>query len=98
MEQIKIDSMVLRESLGSFLDLKESIPPFPHTNEKKSFNGTIDICESRYDKVRHELLTNAKETQRWIREEFMTNPNVGVSNRDKFFESLDTWSIDPCTT
>jgi len=97
MEQIRDDSVILRETLRTFLNLKEPVPPFSHTNEKKTFNGTIDICDSKYDNVRRELVANGKETQRWIREEFMKNPHVVVANEDHFYELLEQWSIDPCT-
>lgn len=99
MEQIRDedDSAILRESLRSFLDLKQPIPPFLHTNRLQIFNGTIDICDRKYDDVRLELIMNGIETQRWIHEEFMTNPNVVLADEDKFYKLMQNWSIDPCT-
>lgn len=99
MEQIRDDhdSGLLLETLQAFLGLKEPVPPFLHTNERRPFDGMIDICESKYDAVRQELIVNGNETQRWIREEFMKNPRVVVANEENFYKILETWSIDPCT-
>lgn len=99
MEQIRDDhdSGLLRETIKSFLGLKEPVPPFLHTNARRSFDGMIDICDSKYDAVRQELIANGNETQRWIREEFMKNPRVVVENEKHFYSLMEMWSIDPCT-
>jgi len=87
-----------RDELASFLGLKQPIPPLPHSNHRNmKFNETIDICESKYDKVRRILVRNGKRTQRWIRKEFLCSPNVAVANEEHFLELLESFGRDPCT-
>ena len=92
----------LRKTLGSFLELEHMIEPLaaanvnPHQG-KRGFEETIDICDKRYDNLRSILVENGKETQRWIREEFLKSPDVTVANAGHFDELLKKWALDPCT-
>lgn len=56
----------------------------------------IDICDSKYDLLREELVTNGRETERWLTQDFMNNPNVVVANKEHFYELLRQWGTDPC--
>jgi hypothetical protein len=58
---------------------------------------TIDICDPKYDDLRSLLIAQGMKTRQWIREEFMNSPDVVVTDPAYFLETLDTWSVDPCT-
>jgi hypothetical protein len=90
-----------RETLGSFLELRHPIQPLQTANKnhhvgKMAFDATIDICDSRYDQLRSVLVENGKETQRWIKQEFLQSPDVTVANGGHFNEILKQWGLDPC--
>ena len=89
--------LAFRNALGSFLGLEKSIPALPNSNhQSKSYDETIDICDSKYDEVRRVLVKNGKETQRWILEDFIHSPDVTVANKGHFHELLESFGIDPC--
>jgi hypothetical protein len=86
-----------RDALRRFLGLKDPISPLPHSNRQDEvFDETIDVCDSKYDKVRNVLVKNGKESQRWILEEFLESPDVTVANPKHFRELLQTFGSDPC--
>jgi hypothetical protein len=90
-----------RDQMRKFLGLKKPLPVIARANKnvyvgKKAHKETIDICDSKYDALRALLVEQGKETQRWIRDEFIQSPDVVVGNKDHFLAMLDTWSHDPC--
>jgi hypothetical protein len=90
-----------RDQMRKFLGLKKPLPVIARANKnmfvgKKAHKETIDICESKYDDLRALLVEQGKETQRWIRDEFIQSPDVVVGNKDHFLAMIDTWSHDPC--
>lgn len=88
-----------RQGISAFLDLEEPLEPIPHMNVNElatTFEDTIDICDSKHDKVRNILVDNGKETQRWLLEEFLESPDVSVANEDHFRETVKTFGSDPC--
>ena len=90
-----------RSDMQNFLELSEPLNPFPHENvnmRKKEHNHSeyIDICHSTHDALRKLLLTQAKETEKWIKEEFIPSPDVIVGGKDYFLEIVSRWSIDYC--
>jgi hypothetical protein len=90
-----------RETLGSFLELKHQIQPLQAANVnafqgEKGFDETINICDTKYDNLRSVLVENGRESQRWIVEEFLQNPDVTVANAEHFGEILVQWGLDPC--
>ena len=93
--------MSFREEMGSFLGLEKPIVEIEHQN-KNNFVGefahkeTIDICDAKHADLRALLVKQGEETQRWIREEFLTSGDVVVANKEHFLAVLDTWSRDPC--
>ena len=96
-DTVKERKEAFRETLGSFLELEFPILPLPHINKRTAiYNETIDICESKYDKIRSILVENGEETQRWIQEEFLWSPDVTVSNENHFRELIQRFGSDPC--
>ncbi len=60
------------------------------------FDETIDICDDRYETIRSVLIERGRETQRWVREEFLSSPDVTVANEEHFHQLLKTFGSDPC--
>lgn len=56
----------------------------------------MDICEDRYSRVRQVLLKQAAQSAEWIRNVFLKQRNVVVSNPDQFSKLLAAWHSDPC--
>lgn len=89
----------VRDALASFLDLKNTLLPLPHGNRQtKVFDETINICDTKFEKVRNALIEQGKETQRWIQEEFINSPDVTVANEEHFRQLVETFGSDPCLT
>jgi hypothetical protein len=91
----------LLETLGSFLELRHQIQPLQAANKnefvgKKGFDETIDICDDKHNHLRSVLVENGRESQRWIREEFLESPDVTVANAEHFNEIVEQWGLDPC--
>jgi hypothetical protein len=60
--------------------------------------GMIDICDAQYGPLRIELMKNAVDASRWIREYFLRSPDVTVSSPEYFRRLLKEWMQDPCDT
>lgn len=60
-------------------------------NKKK-----VDICEDQYKEVRDKLLEISINASTWIREYFLSSPDVVISNQAVLEAHLRTWHIDPC--
>lgn len=58
--------------------------------------GTIDICDMKYRFIRAELMKNAIEASKWIREYFLASPDVTVSSPEYFRALVESWMEDPC--
>lgn len=86
-----------RNSLSSFLGLEQAIPTMPRSNHVVDlFDETIDICDDRYETIRNVLIERGRETQRWVREEFLSSPDVTVANEAHFHQLLKSFGSDPC--
>lgn len=89
-----------QRELESFLDLKhpmsighENLNNFVGQNAHKE---TIEICDSKYEELRSELVSRGRESQLWLRDKFLKSPDVTVANRDHFIQILQAWESDPC--
>jgi hypothetical protein len=106
LEQINDDSdsdrsAEFRQDLQGFLELPTPIQTFGHENlnrfvGSKAHGETINICDAHFDRIREMLVKNSRETAVWIRDQFMTSPDVVVSNRAYFTKILEDWMKDPC--
>jgi hypothetical protein len=106
LEQINDDSdgdrsAEFRQDLQGFLELPSPIQTFGHENlnrfvGSKAHKETVNICDDHFDSVRHVLVENSRTTALWIRDQFMTSPDVVVSNRDYLNKILEDWMKDPC--
>lgn len=91
----------VRHSLESFLELEHPMKPLGHENLNRfvgenAHKETIDICDDKYADLRIELITKGRETQLWLRYQFLKSPDVTVANRNHFLELLQEWESDPC--
>lgn len=104
LEQMEDANITRKENfqheLESFLDLKhpmnighENLNNFVGQNAHKE---TIDICDSKYEELRNELVSQGRESQLWLRDKFLKSPDVTVANRDHFLQTLQAWESDPC--
>jgi hypothetical protein len=89
-----------QHGLESFLDLKQPMN-IGHANlntfvGENAHKETIDICDSKYEELRNELVSRGRESQRWLRNNFLKSPDVTVANRDHFIKTLRAWESDPC--
>jgi hypothetical protein len=101
-------SLALRQGLTKFLELKEEIKPFIWYRPGKSYDTDqkkleevnalkIDICESKYDSIRSYIMENSVNASKWISEYFLDAPDVYVSSRDHFVNTvMKSWQVDPC--
>jgi hypothetical protein len=96
-----------RTDLRRILDLNESLPEvMPRTKpdmehfgkrlQKKKDKHKIKICDAQYQLLRDELMSVARKTSVWIRNEFLKSPTVQVSSPDYFRKLLEGWMVDPC--
>jgi len=89
-----------RNDMQDFLGLSSSIDPFPKENvgwgKIKKFKEHIDICEEKFTLLRSLLLSQSKETRRWIKDEFIGSEDVFVGGETYFLELMEEWDIDPC--
>lgn len=90
-----------RRSLQTFLHLQQPMKPLGHENLNKfvgkhAHKETINVCEKKYKDLRMELVSKGRETQLWLRNQFLKSPDVVVANRLHFLKLIETWSKDPC--
>jgi hypothetical protein len=86
--------------LASFLNVKYPLN-IGHKNKnnfvgQNGYNETIDICDSKYDKLREELVYQGGKSQMWLRNKFLESPDVTVANRGHFLQTIQDWESDPC--
>ena len=97
----------LLQDLQNFLELEQPLdrmlwfkPGIKHSNEAVAQyleTKKIDICDSRYKRLRDELLRNGREAAQWMRDYFIKSPDVVVSSPDYFVNHvLAAWDLDPC--
>jgi hypothetical protein len=89
-----------QHALESFLDLRQPMN-MGHANLNRfvgenAHKETIDICDSKYESIRNELVAQGQESQSWLRNKFLESPDVTVANRDHFITTLQAWESDPC--
>jgi hypothetical protein len=108
LEQIQVNddsdgdrSAEFRQDLQGFLELSTPIQTFGHENlnrfvGSKAHGETVNICDAHFDSIRETLVKNSRKTAVWIRDQFMTSPDVVVSNRPYFTKILEDWMKDPC--
>jgi hypothetical protein len=106
LEQINDDSdgdrsLEFRQDLQTFLELSAPIQTFGHENlnrfvGSKAHKETVNICDAHFDTIRATLVENSRKTAVWIRDQFMTSPDVVVSNPAYFTKILEDWMKDPC--
>ena len=99
---------LFRRDLGAFLSVSRPLDlpmiwvkpgerSVTFEKQKKIDALKMDICQGRYTNLRQVLLTQASQSADWIRNVFLSQPNVVVSNPDRFVKLLDAWHVDPCT-
>jgi hypothetical protein len=100
-------SVQLRADLQHFLGLRQPISPFiwykpgrNHTDEdllRQIESRKINICDDKYLTLRDVLMNNARNASLWITKYFLQSPDVVVSSRDYFQNTLmKSWELDPC--
>jgi hypothetical protein len=84
--------------LQHFLGLSHPLSPIGAKGVKRDAvqPGMIDICDAQYKPIRVELMKNAVQASRWIREYFLSSPDVTVSSPEYFRRLLEEWMQDPC--
>ncbi|KAL3809241.1 hypothetical protein ACHAXA_007065 [Cyclostephanos tholiformis] len=86
--------------LESFLELKYPLN-IGHANKnhfvgRNAYKELINICESKYDELRDELVSQGGESQIWLRDNFLESADVIVANRGHFLQTIHAWQSDPC--
>ena len=89
--------VVYREDLAHFLDLTIPLKPIRvRTKQSPNYHYAIDICDSRFQTLRAQLVEDGRIAAEWITDYFLKDPDVTVSSPDHFVELLQSWSRDPC--
>lgn len=95
LSQIRARKDELRRDLSDYLGL--DLPDMsPLSNKGYVFDEAIDICDGQYKDIRDVLLMHARRSSRWILDYFLQSPDVLVSSREYFVETLENWGKDPC--
>lgn len=84
--------------LQNYLGIQPGLEPIADGKKEKhdAPPGTINICDVKYDLVRAELMKNAVNASKWIREYFLASPDVTVSSPEYFRALVESWMTDPC--
>jgi hypothetical protein len=90
---------LFRFDLKQFLGLQIDLEPITtsSSNNSSSQDEAIDICDTKLRFVRKELMKNAVQASKWIRNYFLKSPDVTVSSPVYFNELVTSWMTDPCT-
>jgi hypothetical protein len=96
-------SKIFRHDLQTFLGLENIIEEIPRSNVnhftgKSRHPETINICDSKYKRLRSVLLKNANRSNKWIRSKFIHHMDVTVGGRSHFLRIIDGWQSDLCPT
>lgn len=100
-------SKQFREDLANLLHLETPLDMPMSRAKPDNFNLTtrqqrrkdrfkIRICEDNYKPLRSALMTVARRTSEWIRNELLQSPDVVVSSPDHFRSLIEGWMLDPC--
>lgn len=94
-------SKLFRQDLQKFLGLESDIKDIPRSNVnhftgKSRHPETIDICSTKYKRLRSILVKNGIRSNRWIRSKFMNHIDVTVGGSSHFSRIIDGWGSDPC--
>lgn len=86
----------LRKDLTAFLGVHYLPKMGKYHPPYERVDSEIDICDDRYEGIRHVLLQHGIKASTWIQEYLLYSPQVVVSSRDHFIELLEAWKEDPC--
>eukprot|EP00559_Dactyliosolen_fragilissimus_P008348 CAMPEP_0184862464 /NCGR_PEP_ID=MMETSP0580-20130426/6921_1 /TAXON_ID=1118495 /ORGANISM="Dactyliosolen fragilissimus" /LENGTH=421 /DNA_ID=CAMNT_0027360341 /DNA_START=196 /DNA_END=1461 /DNA_ORIENTATION=- len=90
-------SKKFRSDLQCFLGTKSPFEPIDMENKVwDSRPEHMNICDDKFKQFREIILTNAKESQRWILDEFLGSKDIGVGDEPHFRELVSQWTEDPC--
>jgi hypothetical protein len=94
-------SAEFRHDLQGFLGLPTPIQTLGQENVNRfvgshAHRETVDLCDAHFDSIRDVLVENSRQTAMWIIHQFITSPDVMVSNRKFFTHILEDWTKDPC--
>lgn len=105
-DEIESRSKEFRVDLQNYLYLENELPPMvwfkpgrakeDEVAEQLVSRKKIDICDEANKNLRGTLMISAKYASRWIRDYFIHNDRVVVSNPDHFNTLLKNWEADPC--
>ena len=88
---------LFRTQLQSFLNLTQPLQSFRKTNSlRRTYNETIDICDSKHTVVQKALVEVGQEAHEWIKNHFLQSDDVDVANRDHFETLLGEFLENPC--
>jgi hypothetical protein len=92
--------------MTNFLQLQSPLPLIGEAHNTQAEDHSLldrvlsksimDICRPEYDALRAALLQEGTKASIWIREYFLTSPDVTVSSPDYFKELVAQWMVDPC--
>jgi hypothetical protein len=102
---------ILKEDIQSFLGLPSPLGPIPQKNSVAEMakkrkplkpneitkSKEINICDSKHDILRSQLMDIGANASIWIQQYFLDLPSVHVSSRSYLDALLDYWRVDPCT-
>jgi len=90
---------LFKQDLQNFLGLDAPLPEFDDntTSSMPKFKA-MNICDSKYDSIRKELITIGTRASMWIRKYFLKSDQVYVSSQDFFENVLKDWKNDPCAS
>ena len=96
-------SKKFRYDLQTFLELQNEIKQIPRSNVnhfvgKSRHPETINICDTRYYKLRSILTKNGMKSNQWFQSRFVDHVDVTVGGRDHFLQIIDKWGSDPCVS
>jgi hypothetical protein len=90
---------VVLSDLQSFLNLNHPFDDLPHSNsqEVRSNDHSIDICQAEYAPLRESLIQLGSNMADWILQYFVPlSEEVVVSSPKIFRKLLMQWKEDPC--
>lgn len=84
-------------TLGNYIGLVRPSAGSPLGDGRSHQASRIDICASRYDQLREELLLVGEAASEWIRDFFLEAPDVTVYAHGHFQGLIERWGQDPCS-
>jgi len=95
-------SALFHQDMARFLGMKQQSLQDKYSEKhqasgkKNDRSPAISICDDSYEKLRAELMKNARTASLWIRNYFMDHVDVYVSSPNYFRRLLEAWMADPC--